>query len=542
MNKLGWQKMSAIFIVVIGASMLVGYWLSDRGLQAGLKEERQTSLSEHEHSEKDATYVCPMMCIPPRSVPGNCPICGMELVPAFGVDTDNHMPRLKLSEEAIQLAEIETAPAERRFATAAVRLFGRIDYDPAHVTKLTAFMPGVIDRVYVKRAGQFVRWGDPLFDLYSSDLLETQQQLVEVMRYVPSFMAFQAGLPHAAREMPVQERASSGDTSGPEAEAALKKLAAIRHKLRILGLPKRDIDELMKKGEATGIATIYSSVYGQVIDQQAFEGTFVNTGTPIFTIGDPNYVWVKLDAYESDYPWLRKGQDVVFETDAYPGETFAAKVVYIDPVFNNATRTFTLGALSPETGGKLKAGMLVRATIHARLTADGNVAGEDEDIAKAPLVIPASAPLITGKRAVVYVKSSREAGRFEGREIVLGPRAGNYYLVLAGVNEGDLVVKNGNFKIDSALQIQARPSLMSVQGGHSAVDYHRPGGSEILERDYLNKRAGSRDAVMRDRESEIKNNDDTPPEKMVPPGRRSIQRRRPGAYGDITRQRQRGSR
>jgi membrane fusion protein, copper/silver efflux system len=265
---------------------------------------------------------------------------------------------------------------------AEVRLFGQIDYDPAHVTNITAFMPGVIDRVYVRRAGQFVRWGDKLFDLYSSDLLEAQKQLIEAMKYVTPFFAYQAGIPHAAREVPVQdmERAGKEGERSPEVDAALKKLAAIRHKLSILGLPKRDIDELMKKGEATGIATVYSSVYGQVIEQNAYEGTFVNTGTPIFVIGDPRYVWAKLDAYEVDYPWLRKGQRVVFQTDAYPGELFEGKVVYIDPVFNNKTRTFTVAAISPDPGGRLKAGMLVRAVIHAELTADGKVANEKSDL------------------------------------------------------------------------------------------------------------------------------------------------------------------
>jgi len=533
------KKEIVLLAAMIAVGIFIGYGLKDGSGKTGLQPQAHSTAHEQHLVDKNTVYVCPMMCIPPRSVGGDCPICGMELLPVFGSASSGGPPSLKLDEEAIKLAEIETAVAERKFVTAPVRLFGRIDYDPAHVTKISTFMPGVIDRVYVKRAGQFVRWGDPLFDLYSSDLLETQQQLFEAMKYVPSFMAFQAEMPHAAREVPVQERIPSGTEISPEAEAAMKKLAAIRHKLSILGLPKRDIDELMKKGQATGIATIYSSVYGQVIDQQAFEGSYVNTGTPIFTLGDPKYVWVRLDAYETDYPWLRRSQEVIFETDAYPGETFTARVVYIDPVFNNVTRTFTLGALSSETGGKLKAGMLVRAVIHARLTEEGTVAEEGENIDKAPLVIPASAPLITGKRAVIYVKSPNENGRFEGREITLGPRAGNHYVVMDGLKAGELVVKNGNFKIDSALQIQAKASLMTRKGGHPAVGYHSPGGSEIVERDYMNRRTGSRKAAISDQEAEKRIEDAAPADRMESPGSRSIQRRKPGAYGDITRQRER---
>jgi RND family efflux transporter MFP subunit len=444
--------------------------------------QKDSGLTGNQAMESDGNtlYACPMMCTAPSDKPGSCPVCGMALTAVGNHDrmAETGPPQLHLSARAVHLAEIQTAPVMRMAAESDVRLFGRIDFDSAHITEITAFMPGVIDRVYIKRAGQFVRWGDPLFDIYSSDLLETQRQLIEAMQYVPSFLAFQANTPHVARDMPVQTRRNSaaGERTDDQ-EEALQKIAALRHKLSILGLPKRDIDQFMKKGEATGTATVYAPMYGQITVQGATEGTFVNTGTSLFTIADPKYVWARLDAYESDYPWIRRGQQVSFTTEAYPGETFKAKIVYIDPVFNSQTRTFSLGAITTEDqGGRLKSGMLVRAVVHARLDADGHVISGSVTPDRLPLVVPASAAMITGRRAVVYVSVPGDTPVFEGREVVLGPRARNHYVVREGLLEGEQVVVNGNFKIDSAMQISAKPSLMAPLGGTRQTGHDHLGG------------------------------------------------------------------
>ena len=550
-----WLRKGILGMMLI--AMLLGFffgqWLGDGGPEAKSDRSSEPPAVEQARADEHLIYVCPMMCVPPMDEPGRCPVCGMDLLPTAAPEAlDEKGPaQLQLGPEAVKLADIRTVPLERRFATAEVKLFGRIDYDPAHTTKITAFMPGLIDRVYVKRAGQFVRWGDPLFDIYSSDLLETQQQLIEAMKYVPGFMAFQEGTPHVAREAPVQVRKTPGasDRRSPEAEEALKAIAGLRHKLSILGLPKRDIDQLMKIGEATGIATVYASMYGQVVDQNAFEGTYVNTGTPIFTLADPQFVWVKLDAYETDYPWIRKNQRVTFHTDAYPGETFTGKVIYIDPVFDPTSRTFDIGVISTEDqGGRLKAGMLVRASIYAELTADGKLTREDTPLDQAPLVIPASAPLITGKRAVVYVELPESSGVFEGREVLLGPKGRDSYVVLAGLEEGERVVVNGNFRIDSAVQILAMPSMMSLQDGQSVLAHQRHGGSKGMHDDYWSERTrsrmGTQGSMHRKDDAEHEHGMSSRMEPAERPHHRiegvqgrssTINRRKPGAYGDTTR-------
>ena len=562
---LGRRSPAVLALVLMGAIFV--YWLiggdsPGNTIEAVASSSAAVASYEHE-GEGHYLYACPMMCVPPMKNPGNCPICGMELMAVLAGpdDADQHGPRLKLSAAAVERSRVQMAPAERRAVATEVRLFGRVDYDPSHATDITAFMPGVIDQLYVRRAGQFVRWGDPLFDIYSSDLLDAQEQLLEALKYVPSYLAFQNSQPHAAREAPVVARTRENNTMErtPEVEAALETIAAVRHKLAILGVPKRDIDEFMKKGGATGIATVYASMYGQVTAINTSEGSYVNTGAPLITLADPEFIWAQLDAYETDFPWIRKGQKVIFTAEAYPGEEFEARVVFIDPVFDTATRTFKVGALcTNDKGGKLKAGLLIRARLLAQLNSEGGVVDPLVDRkGEAPLVIPASAPLITGKRAVVYVSVPGGEGVFEGREIVLGPKAKDHYVVRAGLAEGEMVVVNGAFKIDSALQIIAKPSLMhpssdetpgDVAGGThedqrrtddavSAIAHHYRNGSGELNQNYQHERLSSRLNDERITDEQIlslygeQKNQTNYQEKTLS----HIRRRKPGRYGDTTR-------
>ena len=257
-------------------------------------------------------------------------------------------------------------------------------------------------------------------------------------------------------------------------------------------------------------ARISESVSSDVVHKNAQEGMYVNTGTRIYTVADLSHVWVKLDAYESDLMWLRYGQEVEFTTVSYPGEVFKGLISFIDPVLNPTTRTVKIRVDVPNPDGKLKPEMFVKAVVKAEVATGGKVmdpklAGKwicpmhpsvikDEpgkcdicemplvqtetlgyvsaglDISEKPLVIPVSAVLVTGTRAIVYIElPERDKPTYEGREIVLGPRAGSYYIVRSGLKEGQRVVTKGNFKIDSALQIQAKPSMMTPEGGGSSV-------------------------------------------------------------------------
>ena len=287
----------------------------------------------------------------------------------------------------------------------------------------------------------------------------------------------------------------------------------------MLGLTAEQIAELERTGKPTDHVTIYAPVGGIVTRKDALEGMYVSTGTSIYTIADLSRVWVKLDAYESDLMWLRYGQKVEFTTVSYPGEVFHGTIVFIDPVLDARTRTAKLRLDVPNADGRLKPEMFVKAVVRANVAAGGKVM--DPDLAgkwicpmhpsvvkggpgtcdicgmplvtteslgyvtaeaaasQKPLVIPASAALTTGTRAVVYVElPGTDRPTFEGRVVLLGPKAGDSYLVESGLEEGQRVVTRGNFKIDAALQIQARPSMMEPETQPSTRPLHEGHGHE----------------------------------------------------------------
>ena len=476
------HKKIAGSVTLLLAGLLLGYWLGNdspstvtpgnASYDTGTLSVNAAVAGQNLMPGETVVYVCPMMCVPPREKPGDCPVCGMTLVETIR-DDSSLTPRLTLDPDTIGHAHIRTAPVERRFVSAEVHLFGQVEYDPVHISYLSAYVPGVIDRIYVERAGQTVRWGDPLFDIYSPEILRIEEQMTDALALVPGFYSLDESKPHIrARSEVLLDRQGNLSNPTPDQRKALETIGAMRQKLVLLGMEQKDIDELMKKGEPSGIATIYSQRTGTVIEQNAFEGTYVNTGTPVFAIANPKYIWVRLKAYESDYPWIRIGQNARFVTDAFPGETFHGTVASIDPIFDTQSRSFDVGVIFSDEGKIFRPSMYVRAIIDARLSASGRVVGKKDDGEGAPLVIPATAPLITGRRAVVYVVNNDREGTFEGREITLGPRARDHYVVLAGLKEGERIVVNGNFKIDSQVQILAKPSMMTISGGHRA-DAHQ---------------------------------------------------------------------
>jgi Cu(I)/Ag(I) efflux system membrane fusion protein len=279
-------------------------------------------------------------------------------------------------------------------------------------------------------------------------------------------------------------------------------IKSIRERLRLWGLTTGQINQIEKSGKVTEKVTITAPMSGIVIKRDGLEGMYVKTGTQLYTIAELSRVWLVLEAYETDIQWLRYGQDVSFTTEAYPGQEFNGKIAFIDPVLNEKSRTIKVRVNVKNEDAKLKPGMFVSAQVRSRIAAGGkvmdpNLSGKwispmHPEVVKdkpgscdvcgmalvraeslgyisaqntASLVIPVSSALITGKRAVVYVQVQGKEGVFEGREVILGPRAGNYYIVEKGLQEGEVVVVNGNFKIDSAIQIQAGPSMMNPQGG-----------------------------------------------------------------------------
>jgi len=431
-------------------------------------------------SAAPTTWTCSMHPSVKLPEAGACPLCGMDLIPL--VAGGSQEPRvLELSEAAAALAEVETVPVERRSVAREVRMVGMIEVDETRLHYVTAWFPGRLDRLFVDYTGTLVREGDHLAEVYSPELLTAQEELLQAVS---------------------AEKKLAASSSEFLRKSAAQTLRSSREKLRLWGLSAEQIASIEREGKSQDHVTIHATSGGVVVHKNKNRGEYVKTGERIYAIADLSQVWVKLDAYESDLSAIHYGQEVSFGTEAYPGQTFRGQVVFVDPVVSGHTRTVKvrLNVANPE--GRLKPGMFVRATLQAPIESDGQVLApaiqgkwicpmHREEIhdepgkcslcamplvkaeslfreaaqgAEAPLVIPASAVLWTGVRSVVYVKRP-ESHAYEGREVVLGPRAGGVYLVREGLEEGELVVTKGAFKLDSALQIEARPSMMLPPAG-----------------------------------------------------------------------------
>ncbi len=448
------------WLVVAGAMFALGYWLGAPGSvpssTATQKPQDHTAHGGHGSSEKSSG---------PMSM---------------------SLRRIWLPPEAVALMNIQTAPVQRRYVTNVVRMVGKVDYDETRLKYITAWVPGRLDRLFVDFTGVQVAKGDHLVLIYSEELYSAQQELIQAAQMAQR-------LSQATRNR-------------------INLLEGAREKLRLLGLTEEQIREIEQRGRPVTHLTIYSPISGTVIEKLRQEGDRVRLGDRIYTVADLSQVWVKLDAYESDLVWLRYGQEVRFTTEAYPGEVFRGRIAFIDPVLDKVTRTAKVRVNVPNPDGKLKPEMFVHGEVRALIATGGRVLDPElagkwickmhpeviepkpgkcricgmelvsteqlgyvsptaSEEAK-PLVIPASAPLITGKRAIVYVQVADDPPTFEGREIVLGPRAGNYYLVRHGLKEGELVVTRGNFTLDSEVQIQAKPSMMTPEGGGGGGHEH----------------------------------------------------------------------
>ncbi|MBU1232926.1 MAG: efflux RND transporter periplasmic adaptor subunit [Proteobacteria bacterium] len=515
----GSKKSLLIVLVAVMVGIVIGYAMrgDDTGLdqkEANVTRNPDTVQSvDQEHTahlqsttqKETRVYVCPMNCVPPMEKPGTCPVCGMELVAADGHRHEEGLPRLSLADEDIKAAGIQVAPVERREVAAEIRLFGKVEYDPVYQYKVTAFAPGVIDKIYVTRAGETVKTGDPLFDLYSIELYFLEQELFAALEKLPSFLAnrpamgqrfkgwvqpwkWEAGSQRPSRRDMI--RMSMAQPTNPEKENTINKeekqsimeeVARVRREIGSLGLSEAEVDRIIARGWPTGISTVITPINGIVMQQDAYKSMYVNTGDSIVTIADPQFVWAMLDAFASDIPWIKLGQQTEFRSDAYPGETFRGEVTYLDPYFDDKTRTFKVGVLCTDHKGKLKPGMLVRGTMYAKPSSGYRVNARQSAAHQKMLAIPETAPLITGKRAVVYVEVADKPGTYEGREVILGPRAKGYYMVRQGLQEGEKVVVNGNFKIDSAVQILAGKSMMSQMG--SEMMHDKNGDKPAMEMD-----------------------------------------------------------
>ncbi len=380
-------------------------------------------------TEASELWTCPMHPSVIRPEPGQCPICGMDLVqledtPKIASGVAGHGV-VEIDPARQQLIGVVTTLVERRSLEQVVRTVGLVTVDESAVSHVHTKVDGWIETLYANETGRIVRAGEPLLTIYSPDLVSTQEEYLLALRSRDRLA-----------QSPFPEVARSGDTL----------LQAARDRLRLWDIPEPDIQRLEDTGEVRRALTLYSATTGYVMEKHALEGMRVTPGMAMYTLADLSRVWVEADIYEFEAPLVQMGQAVRLTLPAQPGRVFEGTVSYIYPTVAAQTRTLTARLEFPNPRLELKPGMYVDVEIFVPV--------------EESLVIPLEAVLDSGTRQIVFVQEGE--GRFHPREVTLGSRAGGYYRVLDGLAEGERVVSSPNFLIDSESRFQAAIEAMTA--------------------------------------------------------------------------------
>ncbi len=338
--------------------------------------------------------------------PGRCTICGMELTPVYegekGFDESGGGNVVALTQNQIQVLHVQTVEAKTRPLTRTLRVAGVVDDNAMRHRILSAYVDGRIDKLHVNFVGAEVTEGQPLAEFYSPSLLQAEREYRQL---------------------------------GGE----LRKNTALR--LRQMGLTPDQIAALEQKPADSLTSQILSPISGTVVSQAIYEGQYVATGQQLFEIADFSTMWFMFRAYEQDMPWIKTGLTVKVSTPSIPNKEFTGKITFINPNFDEATRSTKVRVELPNplVNGR-------RELLH-RLYADGMVELE----APAVLTVPRSAVIETGPEAVVYIDQG--GGAYEHSVLKTGRRGDTHIEVLSGVKDGDAIVTNGNLLIDGQAEM-----------------------------------------------------------------------------------------
>ena len=416
-----------IYILFLAGGLLLGWLLfhnSDTDSHTSQASETGTVVHDpthgHDLQQNEAgEWTCSMHPQIRQDKPGKCPICAMDLIPvrksSFS-DQASDPNAIQLSEEAAALADVQTSKVSRQNPVKQVRLYGKIVPDERSLQSQTAHVSGRIESLNVDFTGETVRAGQTLATLYSPELFTAQQELLEAIRMGQSQL-----------------------------------IQAAREKLYLWKMTDAQIAAIEKSGSISPVVEIKSNTSGIVLSKRVSQGDYVSQGAILFDVANLTKVWALFDAFEVDLPFLSKGDPVEFTLQALPGKKFSGKISFIDPILNTTTRTAKVRVEVPNASLELKPEMYATANVSAPLR---NYKNE--------IVVPQTAVLWTGKRAIVYVKQpDTNTPAFLMREVELGPSLGNSYVILNGLREGEEIVTNGVFAIDASAQLEGKTSMMN---------------------------------------------------------------------------------
>lgn len=423
-----------IFAVLIG---LFAGWLLF-GTTSNSSSENKTSKEEKHSMEEHSSeiWTCSMHPQVRQPEPGDCPICGMDLIPAESSATGLAPNEFKMTENAMALANIQTTViGEMSSSNSSIELSGKIKANDDKAATQPAHFNGRVDQLYVTSVGETVRKGQAVAKIYSPELVAAQQELITAYRIK---------------------------------DAQPQLYNAVKNKFMNWMIPQSQLTEVLKTGIPKPSFTINAQVSGVVTELMVNKGSHVMDGQPIFKVANLSTVWAEFDAYETTIQDIKEGQDISVIVKAIPNKTFNAKVSFIDPILNTSTRTVRVRATLNNKEDLLKPGMFVTGTI--KLDTDNNT----------QITVPKSAVLWTGEQSLVYIKTTATSPTFIMRNVTLGRTVNDNYEIQSGLKIGDKVVTNGTFTVDAAAQLQGKQSMMNPTTGLDTMN------KQLEDSSYLN--------------------------------------------------------
>jgi len=416
------MKKYTTHIGILVAGLLLG-WLLFSGPSAD-----NTASEPVEASAENQQWTCSMHPQIMRSEPGDCPICGMDLIPAETSADGLAADQFKLTKNAMALANIQTSViGSGMVENTTVKLSGKIVENGEENVVQVSYFSGRVEKLHISSTGEKVHKGQLLATVYSPELIAAQQELLIAM-------------------------------SLKESQPELYK--AVRNKLQLWKLSETQINSIESSKKVLENFPLYATVSGTVSAKLVVEGAAIQQGQPLFKIVNLNTVWAHFDVYENQLHLFKKGQKITITTNATTHKEFTTRISFIAPILNTKTRVVTVRAVLNNVNNVLKPGMFVEGKV--------DVSTSDK---KDVVTIPETAVLWTGKRSVVYVKTNPNEPVFEMREITLGTKTGANYIILKGLKKGDEIVTNGTFTVDAAAQLQGKKSMMNASGGRTTTGH-----------------------------------------------------------------------
>ncbi len=416
------KKIAIPLIVIILASAAGGGWFLWEKKHSGAAAEQKAAKGKQ-------LYTCAMHPFIIKDKPGTCPICAMELIKKIEGAADGAAMTAEQKQQADMLGHVSMSTTQRVMANVAtvavkqstlnkeINAVGLVQFDQSRQAKVTAWIAGRIDQLHVNKVGDIVSKDKPVAEIYSPDLVATQQEYLLAVKSRDQ-------LKHSS----IAAIAQNGEGL----------VASAKQRLMLFGVKESQIAELEKAGSPNIRLPIYTPLSGVVIEKMMQQGQYVNTGEVLFNIADLSQVWVEVEVYENEFPNIHIGQQVEIRSQSFPGKPFSGKIAYIYPFLDPKTRTIKARVEMANPGMKLKPDMFVNAIIKVPLGS--------------AIVVPVTALIDTGKRQVVWVEMS--PGMFEPRDVQVGQKTDEKVQILSGLKVGDKVAVSGSYLIDSESQLK----------------------------------------------------------------------------------------